>query len=146
MKISEILELKGTDVKSVGSDGTVKDALDALRENDIGALVVTEASGEMAGLVSERDIVRAISLQGADVLDAPVSDLMNATVPTCAPPDMIRQVLALMTEKRERHIPVVENGALCGIVSIGDAVKYRLDETMKEADVLRSILGTVGPG
>lgn len=146
MKISEVLEMKGTDVISVESDGSVREALDALRENDIGALVVVGTSGAMTGLVSERDIVRAISREGADVLEEPVASLMNATVPTCEPPDTVRQVLALMTEKRERHIPVVENGELRGIVSIGDAVKYRLDETMKEADVLRSILGSVGPG
>jgi CBS domain-containing protein len=90
--------------------------------------------------VSERDFLHGLADHGAGILSAPVSDVMTANVMTCTRMDTSRELLGLMTERRIRHVPVVENGALCGMISIGDAVKSRLDEVQHEADVLREYI------
>ena len=125
MKISDILRHKGTDVATIGADGAVTDLLDVLASHGIGALVVTGSSG-IAGIVSERDIVRALADRGASVLTAQVADIMTTDVVHCTPGDDIDQVAGTMTERRIRHMPVLDNGALVGIVSIGDVVSSRI--------------------
>jgi CBS domain-containing protein len=110
-----------------------------LSERRIGAVVVEDRWMKMVGIFSERDLLNAIARRGAEVLNHPVSELMTAPVVTCRPADRIDSVLGLMTLRRIRHLPVLENTALVGIVSIGDLIKHRLDEKELEANVLLEI-------
>ncbi len=103
----------------------------------IGALVVRDDRGEVVGMISERDIIRGFAVQGKRCLDMHVRDLMTAEVITCKPTDAISETMKVMTLRRVRHLPVVEDGELKGMVSIGDVVKHRLEETEMEARVLR---------
>lgn len=146
MLIDEVLDAKGGNVSVIGPDRSISEAIDELQKNNIGSLVVIGEDKSILGLINERDIIHALSKQGAEILNNPVKSVMDTDVRTCARVDTVRQVLYAMTEFRKRHVPVVENGKLCGLVSIGDAVKHRLDETIKEANTLRSIMGTLGPG
>src|SRR5262249_7235123 len=108
-----------------------------LRTSHIGALVVSSDGEHLEGLVSERDIVHALAHHGAAALGMPVRDVMHRTVSTCAPSDSIHKIMSEMTRKRVRHLPVLDHGRLCGIVSIGDVVKNRLDEAEREVSYLR---------
>lgn len=138
MKISDILQRKlrhpGSDVVTVLPNMTVRELLSVLAEQGIGAVVVVEEGGEtgdaaaVAGIVSERDIVRRLDEFGAGVLDAPVSQIMTTAVLTCAPDDELDVLAGTMTERRVRHMPVVESGALVGLVSIGDVVFSRIHQ------------------
>ena len=125
MKISDILRHKGSDVVTTAPSGAVTDLINQLAGHGVGALVVTEGS-KVVGIVSERDVVRRLAERGADVLTATVGDIMTSGVVACAPGDDVDQVAATMTERRIRHVPVVEGGALVGIVSIGDVVSSRM--------------------
>lgn len=140
MQVQQILLAKGADVRTIAPDATVADAAAALREHGIGALVVSTDPGSIAGIVSERDIVRGIAEDGGDFLGRAVRDAMTSEVVTCVPEDTGRFVLGLMTEHRMRHVPVIRDGRLAGLVSIGDVVKSRLDEIMSEADALREYI------
>jgi CBS domain-containing protein len=136
MRVSNILKRKGGDVASVSPATTVRDAAAMLAKHRIGSVLVREKE-RIAGILSERDIVRALSVSGGDCLDQPVADLMTADVITCSPDDSPRDVLRLMTERRIRHVPVLDAaGKLAGLVSIGDVVKYRLEEAQAEAKAL----------
>jgi CBS domain-containing protein len=128
MHVTTLLEAKGHDVATIDAAAPVSEALEALRMLGIGALVVTGRSEPFVGIVSERDVVRHLSLRGAAVLSEPVSEIMSASVTTCEPTTL----MGLMTEHRIRHVPVLEDGRLVGIVSIGDVVKARLDELERE--------------
>ena len=128
MQVKEILAKKGRDVATISEGRTVNDALRLLRERGIGALIVTGTSGPLVGIFSERDVVRAIAMNGPDALAMAVADFMSTTVTTCREATTIDSLMALMTEKRIRHVPVVEDGVLSGMVSIGDVVKWRVDE------------------
>ncbi len=140
MDVRAILKAKGSEVATVPPDTTVAAAVAVLTERMIGALVVTDENGSLVGIVSERDVVRGLSEQGAEFLDRRIDTCMASPVETCAPGDSDREILALMTDRRFRHLPVVEDGRLIGIVSIGDVVKSRIDGVMAEADALRDYI------
>jgi len=132
MQVKEILATKGRDVATISQGRTVDDAIRLLRERGIGALIVTGVTGPLVGIFSERDVVRALASGAPDALTMKVADFMSTTVTTCAETTSIDSLMSLMTERRIRHVPVVENGALAGMVSIGDVVKWRVDELEKE--------------
>jgi CBS domain-containing protein len=132
VQIAQLLRRKGPDVATVAPDRSVREALALLAEHGIGALVVSAGGDAVDGIVSERDVVRALHASGPDVLDGPVSALMTADVHTCPPGASVHDLARTMTDHRVRHVPVVEDGRLLGIVSIGDVVKARLDELEQE--------------
>ncbi len=137
MYVADILRDKGYDVVSTGPDETVGATARLLNVKRIGALVVRDNQGELVGMISERDIIRGIAVQGKRCLDMQVRDLMTTEVITCKPTDTISEAMKVMTLRRFRHLPVVEDGEIKGMVSIGDVVKHRLEETEMEARVLR---------
>ncbi|MGY1830719.1 CBS domain-containing protein [Geodermatophilus sp. SYSU D01180] len=142
MQIASLLRRKGPDVVTVAPDRPVRAALALLAEHRIGALVVSRGGGAVDGIVSERDVVRALHASGPEVLDGPVSALMTAEVRTCVPGASVHDLARTMTDHRIRHVPVVEDGRLLGIVSIGDVVKARLDELQDERDHLVDYIQT----
>ena len=122
---------------TIRPDATVRDLVRVLEENRIGALVVSEDEGQtLVGIISERDVVRELHTTGEGVLDQPVSALMTTDVHTCTPEDELEDLALVMTEKRVRHLPVVVEGRLEALVSIGDIVKHRIDELQAERDQL----------
>ena len=137
MLVAGILQNKGNDVHTISPDALIANAVSMLKKHGIGSLVVSTTGRDVTGILSERDIVGALAEQGGSLLAQPVSDLMSQNVTTCAMGDTSRGVLKVMTDRRIRHMPVVDDGELCGMVSIGDAVKARLDEVTYEADALR---------
>ncbi len=143
MLIERIVREKGADVATIRGDALVAAAVAELRRWNVGALVVTDESGPLAGIISERDVVRAIASEGVAALDGPVSAIMSTDVVTCGRDATVEEVMRLMTERRVRHLPVVEGGALVGIVSIGDVVKNRLGELESEA---RSLVDYITAG
>ena len=136
MFIRDVLQAKGTHVEKVRPDDRVELAVRKLAEHRIGALVVEDRWMKPVGIFSERDFIKAAAREGASVLDAEVATLMSSPIITCRSADRIDAVLATMTTARIRHLPVVDNNELKGIVSIGDLVKRRLDEKELEASVL----------
>jgi CBS domain-containing protein len=137
MKVEGILKAKGHDVETVGPDTAVVLAVDRLSSMQIGALVVSVDGRKVEGVVSERDVVRGLAKHGGRMLDLKVSDVMERHVPVCSPDDPIGDVMAQMTRTRNRHIPVVHNRQLYGLVSIGDLLKNRLEELELQTNVLR---------
>ena len=137
MSIQSILDHKGSKVVTIAPDTRVGAAAHRLRLEQIGAIIVITSDGRIEGILSERDIVHGLTEHGAAVTDLPVSALMSRNVHTCRPTAEIRDVMRLMTMHRIRHVPVTENGALRGIVSIGDVVKSRLEDMELETNVLR---------
>ena len=137
MKVSEILKGKGSRVATVPPNAAVKTALKQMQAENIGALVVSKDGEAILGIVSERDVVRCLVTDGASILEKTVADIMSHPVHTCTPDDHVKRIMAEMTVRRVRHMPVVAEGRLAGIVSIGDVVKSRLDEVELEAGVLR---------
>ncbi len=140
MIIKDILDAKGRAVMTIGAAATVCDAVASLAQHRIGALVVTDDLAHVIGILSERDIVARMAQDGGDVLARPISELMTQDVVTALPDDPVEDVLALMTRRRIRHLPVLEDGKLSGIISIGDAVKERLTDLEFEAESLRSYI------
>jgi CBS domain-containing protein len=136
MRISEILRRKGGDVATIAPEAKVRQLLALLAEHNIGAVVVSTDGTTIEGIASERDVVRRLNQRGAGLLDAPVSSIMTATVRTCAPGDKVEDLRATMTEHRIRHVPVVRDGELIGIVSIGDVVKSAISELETEREQL----------
>jgi CBS domain-containing protein len=136
MKISDVVRRKGDLVVTVKPDETVEKLLDLLAEHKIGAVVVSDDGETVGGIVSERDVVHHLQRSGAAVLARPVSQIMTSDVTTCAPDVNIQDLARTMTELRVRHIPVVVDGRLHAIVSIGDIVKHRIDELQDERDQL----------
>ena len=132
MRITDVLRGKGTQVVTVPPDTKVRRLLDVLAEHGIGAVVVSADGTSIGGIVSERDIVRAFAKRGAAVMSEPVTDIYTADVHTITPDISLDEVLRMMTERRIRHAPVVVDGTLRGIVSIGDVVKNRIDELETE--------------
>jgi CBS domain-containing protein len=138
VNVEYILARKGREVKTIAPDASLEDALQRLRAERIGALVVSENGTNLLGILSDRDILDAIADHGTDVLGESVGSVMTAKVFTCSRDDRVSVIMALMTDRRIRHVPVVEeDGRLCGMISIGDVVKQRLDEIQSEADALR---------
>lgn len=136
MHVSNLLTAKGSSVATIAPDARVADAVDDLRRHGIGALVVSSDGQHIEGIVSERDIVRALGGRAATLMEEPVSSIMSTTVTTCSPDDEIEWLMSTMTERRIRHVPVVGGGVLCGIVSIGDVVKNRIVELEKHRNEL----------
>ena len=137
MKVSDLLKDKGSNVVTIRRDATVEEAARKLKSEAIGALVVSDEGEGVRGIVSERDLVRGLVDHGGQLLEMKVSDVMSPTVVTCAPDETVKAVMGQMTQHRSRHIPVIADGKLRGIISIGDIVKSRLDELEMETNVLR---------
>jgi len=140
MNVETILRDKGDWVATIRPDATIAEAVEMLNQERVGALVVSDDGGEIAGVLSERDIVRALGRVGEDLLSRPVDEIMTRNVITCEPGDTVGELMSEMTNRRIRHLPVVVEGRLRGIVSIGDVVKNRLDEVEFEASSLRSFI------
>lgn len=136
MRIRDILRRKGDAVATVPPDATVRTLLGALAEHNIGAVVVSRDGAAIDGIVSERDVVRRLHEHGAAILDGPVSAIMTSEVRTCGLDDTVDGLRNVMTEHRFRHVPVVVDGRLAGIVSIGDVVKSAIDELETEREHL----------
>jgi CBS domain-containing protein len=140
MNVHAILRDKGKSVVTIHPDATVERAIAVLRQRGIGALVVSDDGANVVGILSERDVVDALGRLGGDLLTVGVSEIMTSPVVTCDPGDSVAELMAEMTSRRIRHFPVVDDGRLVGIVSIGDLVKSRLDEIEYEAHSLRSFI------
>ncbi|HLI74206.1 MAG TPA: CBS domain-containing protein [Acidimicrobiales bacterium] len=132
MRISNLLAAKGSSVATITGEATVADAVAELARHRIGALVVSADGAHIDGIVSERDIVRALGDRSGTLLEDPVSSIMTRVVATSSPGDEVESLMRTMTERRVRHVPVVQDGVLAGIVSIGDVVKSRIDELEKD--------------
>jgi CBS domain-containing protein len=139
MRIADVLRTKGAAVATITPETSVSGLLNELSLNNIGAMVVVSADG-VVGIVSERDVVRKLHEHGVELLRLPVSQIMTTMVATCSPTDTVDHLTALMTTKRVRHIPVVENNRLVGIVSIGDIVKQRMEELESEQRALQDYI------
>jgi len=137
MKVESILKSKGRDVQTIGSEVSLLLGIHQLSSRGIGALVVSDDGRRVDGLLSEREIVQGLAKHGAGLLDLRVGNVMARSVPVCSSQDTIRDAMAEMTRSRNRHLPVVDDGALSGLISIGDVVKHRLEELELEALVLR---------
>ncbi|MEU6646796.1 CBS domain-containing protein [Saccharomonospora sp. NPDC046836] len=140
MRIADLLRNKGSMVATISPADTVTELLARLAQHNVGALVVVDASDEVAGIVSERDVVRRLHEHGAGLLGSPVSDIMTTVVATCTPQDSVDQLSAVMTQRRIRHVPVLVDGRLSGIVSIGDVVKSRMDELQQNQRQLEAYI------
>jgi len=136
--IGDILNDKGAEVSTLGSTAVVGEVAALLRARGIGAVVVVDDGDEVVGLVSERDVVHALAEQGDEVLLTPVVEIMSRDTPSCTRAARVDAVAALMTQGRHRHVPVVENEQLVGIVSVGDVVRSRMDALTETADQLRA--------
>jgi CBS domain-containing protein len=140
MKVQQILGEKGAEVATIRSESTIETAANMLKLRGIGALVVSEDGSQVAGILSERDIVRGLVEHGNDLLDMKVGTLMTRNVKTCGLQSDVNAVMSEMTRSRIRHLPVVEDDGLVGIISIGDVVKTRLGELETETSVLRDFI------
>lgn len=137
MKISTILSTKGVNVVTIGPQQSIQEAVATLAAHNIGALVVLDETGKPVGIISERDIIRALK-GGAGALSQTVSQVMTQSIVVGSPNDDVQSVIQTMTLKRFRHLPIVDRGKLAGIISIGDAVKAQLDESRGEIDTLQT--------
>jgi len=144
MHVKDVLAHKGATVATVTPGALITEVIAALAEHHVGALVVTSDGRTIEGIVSERDVVRALHTRGAELLGTQVSEIMTVNVLTSSPGDEVRSLAKTMTEKRFRHMPVVVDGALAGIVTIGDIVKNRLDELETEHDQLVDYISSTG--
>jgi CBS domain-containing protein len=140
MRISDLLRRKGNIVVTVKPEQSVTELLDLLAEHGVGALVVSSDGTGVEGIVSERDVVRRLQRDGSSLLNAPVRDIMTARVHTCPPETDLEELMRVMTQGRFRHVPVIQEGHLIGIVSIGDVVKHRIDELQSERDQLTAYI------
>lgn len=139
MTIAAILSAKGTDVATIASDAPLSAAVEELGGRKIGSLLVIDA-GEVKGIMSERDIIYCLREHGAQALDWPVSRVMSTPAIVVTPETEVLMAMALMTQQRIRHLPVIDQGQLMGIVSIGDLVKYRIDRIEREAEAMRAYI------
>ncbi|AOO83010.1 CBS domain-containing protein [Bosea vaviloviae] len=140
MNVAQLLGDKGHDVISVLPHRTLAEAVRTLSEKRIGAVVVTGADGALVGILSERDIIRALGANGAAALEMPVSRVMTAKVVTCRPQTSMDELMEMMTSGRFRHVPIVDDGRIVGIVSIGDVVKHRVAEIEAESRAMRDYI------
>ncbi|HEX8839186.1 MAG TPA: CBS domain-containing protein [Sphingomicrobium sp.] len=139
MTIASVLRGKGSAVETIAGDATLSDVVRKLGEKRIGALPVLDG-GQIAGIISERDLIYCLRDHGAEALEWPVSRVMSSPAVTTSSDTEVMAVLALMTQRRIRHLPVVDDGHIRGIVSIGDLVKYRMDRIEAEADAMRAYI------
>ena len=142
--LSSILKRKGTEVVSVSPDDKVLAVARVLTERGIGAALVRDPAGRVLGIISERDIVRGMANQGQGTTQLPAEKLMTRDLVTIAPETAVNEAMELMTRRRVRHLPVLENGRLVGLVSIGDLVKARIDEVEHEAAELKAYVVSAG--
>jgi CBS domain-containing protein len=140
MNVSAILKAKGREIETAPLDATLKEITDVLAKRRIGAIVVIDADKRVQGIISERDIIRVLAKSGADVLASPVSSVMTRNVISCGENDTLDQIMAAMTTGRFRHLPVLKDGKLAGIISIGDVVKYHISEVEMEATAMREYI------
>jgi CBS domain-containing protein len=140
MTVARVLEQKGRTVATIAAEATLSDAAATLAKRKIGALVITDPSGAIAGILSERDVVRAVGQEGAGALANRVAQHMTTKVVTCMDSHRVLDVMEMMTAGRFRHVPVVRDGRLDGIISIGDVVKHRLSELESEQQALREYI------
>lgn len=141
MQVRHILSDKGRNIVGIAGNTTLSDAARQLAQKKIGALIVQDKNGQLAGIISERDLVRAIADRGAAALGEPVSHYMTRAVATCTECDSVDAIMESMTHGRFRHMPVLdEQEKLCGLISIGDVVKIRIAETLHEAEALRGYI------
>ena len=140
MRVTEVLRRKGGSVVTVAPDRTVRELLGLLAEHRIGALIVSADGESVDGVVSERDVVRRLHADGDGILDGAVSAIMTVDVQTCDPADRVDELMGVMTEGRFRHLPVLVDGRLAGIVSIGDVVKHCVAEVQEERDQLTAYI------
>lgn len=140
MTIASILSAKGNDIFTINLPQTLLEVCSTLREHRIGAIVIVDKNGKLAGILSERDIVRRIAANGPDALNADASECMTSNVITCSPEDTIQTAMGRMSEGRFRHLPVVEDDKLVGMISIGDLVKRRIADAEREAEDLKNYL------
>lgn len=142
MNVAGILKTKGSDIVTATPDETLRDIAAILASRKIGAIVVTGSTGGVSGIFSERDLVRAIAESGDAALNDKVQDHMTTSVVTCVREDTVADLMSKMTEGRFRHLPVVEDGQLIGIISIGDVVKWRIEETEREVEAMRGYIAS----
>jgi CBS domain-containing protein len=140
MRVADVLRSKGSEVATVPPKVSVTGLLEDLARYNVGALVVVDEKGTLVGIVSERDVVRRLNERGAELLSVPVSEIMTSPVVTCEPGDAIDSLAETMTERRMRHMPVLEDGRLVGIVSIGDIVKSRIEQLESDREQLESYI------
>ena len=140
MNVDHILRAKGGAVSTLRPEAPLADVVQMLAEKRIGAIVLVDEAGQVAGIVSERDVVRVLAKFGAAVLDKPIGEAATAKVKTCTRETAIEEVLAIMTSGRFRHLPVIDGGQLSGIVSIGDVVKMKIEEAEREAEQMREYI------
>ena len=140
MQVSVLLQVKGHDVVTVRPETTITDAVATMTEHRIGAVVVTTDATTIVGVLSERDVMTGLAAHGGDALARTVADLMTTQVVTCQPDTTVEQLMATMTELRVRHVPVVVDGELAGVVSIGDVVKDRISVLEHETEVLHNYI------
>lgn len=142
MNVASILDEKGRDVVSLKADATLGEAAALLDHHRIGAVVVVGSNGGIVGVLSERDIVRQLARQGVGALSEAVAGAMTREVITAEPGDTIEAVMSSMTDRRIRHLPVIENGKLAGIVSIGDVVKRKIEQTEADAEAMKAYIAS----
>ncbi|MDH3630249.1 MAG: CBS domain-containing protein [Gammaproteobacteria bacterium] len=142
MKLAELIRGKSHEIVKIRSDKNIAEAAIALTEYKIGALLVEDQDGTIAGILSERDIVGGMAPHGADLHDVAVSELMTTNVIRCSPNDSVNEAMAMMTDRRIRHLPVFEGDELVGFISIGDLVKCRIMEVQSEAEALRQYIAS----
>jgi CBS domain-containing protein len=140
MQAEHILRRKGRRTITIGPDATLKEASQTLSEHDIGALVVTDEADQIVGVLSERDIVRQISERGPVALRLSVEDALEGEAATCTPDDSVKDLMEFVTRERVRHLPVLNDGKLDGVISVGDLLKSRMEEMETEKQVLRDRL------
>lgn len=140
MSVKSILDEKGYDVSSISANETLAEAADFLAGNRIGAVIVSRPDSEIAGILSERDIVNAISLDGKEALDSRVSKYMTADVKTCHSGNRVLEVMKIMSVGGFRHLPIVDDGRLMGIISMRDVIKYRMEEVQREAEDIKAYI------
>jgi CBS domain-containing protein len=143
MTLNDLLRIKGnSEIIKIKEDDCVAEAARILTEKKIGSLLVEDANGEMVGILSERDIVGGMGAHGANLQDVAVSTLMTANVIRCTSEDSVNEAMAMMTDRRVRHMPVFDDGELRGFISIGDLVKCRISEVQAEAEAMRQYIAS----
>ena len=142
MKVEQILQSKGTEVFAVHEDDVINDAVALLNDKNIGAVVVRGGNDDVVGILSERDIVRRLGAKGVDALTMRVKDCMTPEPFTCSPDASVDDLMAQMTEKRVRHLPVTADGKILGVVSIGDVVKRKIEQAEQEAEALKEYIAS----
>ena len=143
MALEKILRIKGSvEILKISVSDSIAEAATKLTENKIGALLVEDASGDIVGILSERDIVGAMGTHGADLHDVPVSELMTVNLIRCKPGNSINEAMAMMTDRHIRHLPIFDGEELVGFISLGDLVKSRISEVQAEADAMRQYIAS----